>query len=201
MALTGFLKFLLIALAINFFTSSAARNLNRKPTSNANYQEFIRKSCSATTYPRLCLGSLSSQASSIQTSPKLLAHAALNVTLSAAKSSSIRMARLSQSHGLSPREVQAMHDCVEELIDAVDELGKSIGEMGQIGGSNFGLTINDIQTWVSAALTDESTCADGFDGKNMNESVKTAVRGQIVKISQLTSNALALVNSYASLQG
>jgi pectinesterase inhibitor-like protein len=58
--------------------------------------------------------------------------------------------------------------------------------------------IDDVQTWVSAALTDESTCSDGFAGNAMNGNLKTAVRGRIVNIAQLTSNALALINNYAS---
>ncbi|KAF2315757.1 hypothetical protein GH714_040294 [Hevea brasiliensis] len=145
--------------------------------------------------------SLSVQASKIQNSPKLLANAALNVTLASARSTSTMMQKLSQSHGMKPREVSAMRDCVEELSDTVDELRQSIGEMGEAKGSNTKLMIGDIQTWVSAALTDESTCSDGFDGNTMNGNVKSAVRKQILKIAHLTSNALALINNYASLNG
>ena len=35
----------------------------------------------------------------------------------------------------------------------------------------------------------------------MNGNVKTLVRGRIVNVAQLTSNALALINRYASLHG
>ncbi|XVF08440.1 hypothetical protein REPUB_Repub07fG0003900 [Reevesia pubescens] len=186
-------KVLLILLA---FSSSAGRQIAPQTST-----EFIRTSCSSTTYPKLCFESLSTHASLIQTSPQLLAHSALNVTLSTAKSISTMMATLSKSHGLKPREVEAMQDCVEELSDTIDELRSSISEMGQIKGSNFGLMINDIQTWVCAALTDENTCSDGFQGKNMNGNVKTAVRTKIVTIAHLTSNALALINNYITLHG
>ena len=94
-----------------------------------------------------------------------------------------------------------MQDCMEELADSVDKLSKSIDEFGQAKVSNFDLMINDVQTWVSAALTDESTCSDGFAGNSMNGELKTNVRNQIVKIAHLTSNALALINNYASLHG
>lgn len=164
--------------------------------------EFIRTSCRMTTYPRLCFNSLSRHANLIQTSPKLLAGAALNVTLGAALSTSAMMLRLSQTHGMTPREVGAMKDCMEELADSIDELRRSTEEMGQLRRTaNFGLLMNDIQTWVSAALTDETTCSDGFAGKAMNGNVKSAVRGQILTIAHLTSNALALVNKLASIHG
>jgi hypothetical protein len=50
-------------------------------------------------------------------------------------------------------------------------------------------------------MTDESTCSDGFAGNAMNGNLKRAVRGRIMNIAQLTSNALALVNNYALLDG
>ncbi|KAI3407768.1 PMEI domain-containing protein [Psidium guajava] len=164
--------------------------------------EFIRTSCSKTTYPRLCYTSLSSHATLVQTSPKLLASASLNVTLDKARSISTMMVRLSRARGMKPREVGAMRDCVEELSSSVDELRRSIDEMGEIKRpSNFGLIMNDVQTWVSAALTDETTCSDGFAGSMMNGNTKTVVRNEIVTIAHLTSNALALINHYASLHG
>lgn len=93
-----------------------------------------------------------------------------------------------------------MADCIEVMGDSVDELQQSIGELGHIRSSNFSLTMSDIQTWVSAALTDEDTCMDGFAGKAMNGYAKTMVRKRIVKIAHLTSNALALINNYASTE-
>lgn len=97
-----------------------------------------------------------------------------------------------------------MKDCVEELSESVDELRDSIGEMNKFNKGrnyNFKIMINDIQTWVSAALTDENTCSDGFLGHTMNGKLKAVVRSQIVNVAQLTSNALALINKYALIHG
>ncbi|KAL1203875.1 21 kDa protein [Cardamine amara subsp. amara] len=162
--------------------------------------EFVKSSCTFTTYPRLCFASLSTQASLIQTSPKLMAHAALNITLASAKSTSAMMVRLSNSR-FKPREVSAMRDCVEVLGDTLEELRKSIGEMCELSGSNYEVYMSDIQTWVSAALTYENTCMDGFQGDDMNGKVKVLVRRRILVIAQLTSNALALINHFASIHG
>ncbi|KAF9668234.1 hypothetical protein SADUNF_Sadunf15G0107900 [Salix dunnii] len=188
-------SFTLILLAMSFYFNSisAARVAPKSST------EFIRTSCSTTTYPKLCYNSLSSHSSTIQTSPKLLVNEALHVTLSSAKSTSVKMSSLSHSHGLKPREVSAMKDCVEVLRDAVTEIRKSIDELGHDKQSDFRLMINNVQTWVSAAMTDESTCSDGFEETGMNGNLKTAVRERIVHIAQLTSNALALINNYGVL--
>ncbi|CAL9244586.1 unnamed protein product [Arabidopsis halleri] len=169
-------------------------------TTTTTNTEFVKSSCTFTTYPRLCFSSLSTHASLIQTSPKLMAHAALNITLASAKATSAMMVRLSNSR-LKPREVSAMRDCVEELGDSLEELRKSIGEMCRLSGSNYEVYMSDIQTWVSAALTDVNTCTDGFEGDDMNGKVKVLVRGRILVIAHLTSNALALINHFASIHG
>ncbi|RVX15629.1 21 kDa protein [Vitis vinifera] len=57
--------------------------------------------------------------------------------------------------------------------------------------------MSDIQTWVSAALTNDDTCMDSFSGNAMNGNVKTTVRGYILHVAQMTSVALALINNYA----
>ncbi|ESQ31693.1 hypothetical protein EUTSA_v10004950mg [Eutrema salsugineum] len=188
-----FLTSLLITIAITTLVKSV-----HTTTTNT---EFVKSSCNFTQYQRLCVASLSTQASLIQTSPKLMAHAALNITLASAKATSVMMVRLSRTSPLKPREASAMRDCVEELGDTLEELRKSIGEMGQLSGSNYELYMSDVQTWVSAALTDVTTCTDGFEGDDMNGKVKVLVRRRILVITQLTSNALALINHFASIHG
>ncbi|KAJ0764670.1 putative pectinesterase [Helianthus annuus] len=160
--------------------------------------EFIRTSCGLTTYPTLCFNSLSARAGAIQTSPKLLAQTALSVTLHMTHTTSSSMVKLSQVHGMTPREVAAMKDCIELLNDSVYNLKQSLEEMSRPGSKDSELVMSDIQTWVSSALTDEDTCTEGFKD---DPKMKRVVRGKIVNVAHLTSNALALVNSYASLRG
>ncbi|CAI9295753.1 unnamed protein product [Lactuca saligna] len=160
--------------------------------------EFIRTSCSLTSYPTLCFNSLSTQSGAIQTSPKLLAQTALSVTLDTTRTTTTAMVKLSQVHGMAPREVSAMKDCIELMSDTVYELKRSLEEMSRPGSKDFRLVMSDIETWVSSALTDEDTCSDGFVN---DPKMKSVVRGKIVNIAHLASNALALINSYASLHG
>ncbi|KVI04553.1 Pectinesterase inhibitor [Cynara cardunculus var. scolymus] len=105
------------------------------------------------------------------------------------------MIKLSRVHGMAPREVAAMKDYIEMLSDSVYELNGSLEEMNRSGSKDSELVINDIQTWVSSAMTDEDTCSEGFVN---DPKMKSMVRGKIVNVAHLTSNALALINSYAS---
>ncbi|GMQ05038.1 hypothetical protein CsSME_00050235 [Camellia sinensis var. sinensis] len=153
---------------------------------------FIKSSCRATSYPALCVHSLSSYATKIQQSDKQLAQAALAVSLARARSTSV-----------FPRERQAVKDCVENMGDTVDQLGKSIQELGRVSrrakkSHDFMWHMSNVQTWVSAALTDESTCVDGFGEHAMDGDVKGAIKSRVVSVSKVTSNALALVNRFAA---
>ncbi|KAJ8632224.1 hypothetical protein MRB53_025560 [Persea americana] len=57
--------------------------------------------------------------------------------------------------------------------------------------------MSNVQTWVSAAITDEYTCLDGLAETAGNGELKAALRSRVVHVARLTSNALALLNRYA----
>ncbi|VVB17686.1 unnamed protein product [Arabis nemorensis] len=162
---------------------------------------FIQSSCKTTTYPTVCVNSLSSYANAIQTSPKRLAETALAVTLNRAQSTKLFVSRLTRFKGLKKREVEAIKDCVEEINDTIDRLTKSVQELKlcgvATGKEQFSFHMSNAQTWTSAALTDENTCSDGFSGRVMDGRIKNSVRARIVHVGQETSNALSLINAFA----
>ncbi|KAB1224351.1 21 kDa protein [Morella rubra] len=80
--------------------------------------------------------------------------------------------KLSKQKGLTRSEAVVIKDCIENTKDAIDELKESLDAMGHLRGSNLKFQIVDIKTWVSAALTDENTCTDGFDGQRLSPAVK-----------------------------
>ncbi|KAI7745474.1 hypothetical protein M8C21_010490 [Ambrosia artemisiifolia] len=125
-----------------------------------------------------------------------LANAALTVSLKSAKSTSKVVRELSKGRDLSMRDGQAVADCLENMSDSVDEMKKSMAEMKDLDGPEFDDKMGNVKTWVSAALTDEDTCMDGFednDGK-----MKETIRGYIVNVAELTSIALSLITNISS---
>ncbi|XP_010055534.2 21 kDa protein [Eucalyptus grandis] len=184
-----------------FFTAHLEPS-NSQPSTATN-ADFIKSSCGATRYPTLCVQCLSGYAATVQQDFRLLARAALQVSLDRANAACSYVGRLSQYHGIKPRESQAVQDCVQIVGHSVSQLSQSIDELGQMGGQGtagtaFDWHMSNLQTWVSGALTDESTCLDGFARSDMDGSVKNSVRGQVVELTQVVSNALGLVNSYGS---
>ncbi|KAL5728169.1 hypothetical protein ACHQM5_001282 [Ranunculus cassubicifolius] len=184
---------ILLILSILSLTSIAHSATTPSPS------PFIKSSCSLTRYPALCIKSLSSYASTIQESPKEIAEAALTVSLSSANSAKAYVIQMSKSIGLKGREYQVMKDCVETVADSVDRLSMSIGELRHMGTGeqSFIWHMSNVQTWVSAAETDENTCMDGFAGHAMDGKLKTSIKSKLLHVIQVTSNALALVNRFA----
>ncbi|KAJ4846545.1 hypothetical protein Tsubulata_013547 [Turnera subulata] len=187
---------------INASTTRPVRSSSRPRISHKNREDhYIKTSCKTTLYPKLCYRSLSSYANKIKTDPKILAHTALNVTLTATRSTSRLMRRISKIRTLRRRERAAIADCVEVVGDSVEELHRSMEEMDSASETNFTAVMSDVQTWVSAAMTDDGTCMDGCEEGAIRGRVKILVRRHIVRIAHLTSNALVFVNSYASSTG
>ncbi|KAF3791055.1 hypothetical protein EJ110_NYTH15252 [Nymphaea thermarum] len=158
-------------------------------------------SCLATRFPEVCYSSLSSYAPIVQRSPRQLAQAALAVSLNRARSTHGFVSWLSTRKTgprLTPREAGALKDCVTTISDSVYRISQSVGELKLLGRSEFLWHISNVQTWVSAALTDENTCMDGFNSIEVKTSrVRAMVRRHVVGVAQVTSNALALVNKIA----
>lgn len=162
---------------------------------------FIKSSCRVATYPAVCVQSLSVYAKTIRQSPQQLAQTALEVSLTRTKSAQTFMKRLTKFKGLKAIQYAAIRDCLEEVEDSLDRVSKSCQEMKAVGrakGNDFTWRMSNVETWVSAALTDETTCMDGFAGRAIDDKIKASVRAQIVGVAHVTSNALALVNNFAA---
>ncbi|KAK1378280.1 PMEI domain-containing protein [Heracleum sosnowskyi] len=197
MANLGLYYLFLVMLSCHFMTNNGAESA-AVTNSNSGATNFIRLSCRATLYPVLCFESLSMYATKIQQNERQLAEAALSVSLAKARFTKMFVSKLTKVSGIRAREFRAVKDCIENMGDTIDQLSRSMKEMSQIRGTqDFMWHMSNVQTWVSAALTYENTCFDGFSGNFMEGNVKAAVKRRIVTVAQVTSNALALVNRFA----
>ncbi|PON89464.1 Pectinesterase inhibitor domain containing protein [Trema orientale] len=181
-----------------FFLYVAAATSYENPAATSN---FVKTSCGATTYPPLCIRTLSTYSSKIQNSPHQLALTALSVSLDSSKSAKDFVSKLRKFRGLKKMEYEAIADCFDQMGDSVDRLGDSVKELKSVAkfkGQDFLWHMSNVQTWVSAALTEDNTCLDGFAGKSLDGKIKASIRARVVNVAQLTSNALALCNRFAS---
>ncbi|XP_052204365.1 21 kDa protein-like [Diospyros lotus] len=190
------------AIVFLFYSVSAEYSSELPPNSSnaAADDEFIRTSCGQTQYPDLCYASLSAYAGDVQQDPARLACAAINVSLSTARDTACFLSNISrQASSGRDRTAAALHDCVEVFHDAVAQLRGSLRQMRKLGsgGEPLKFQLSNVQTWMSAALTNEDTCTDGFEDVP-DGGVKMGVCDRVGEAKKVTSNALALVNLYVS---
>ncbi|XP_042434151.1 pectinesterase inhibitor 9-like [Zingiber officinale] len=181
----------LLASAVICVSASAAPAIGHRASG------FIRYSCRATRYPHVCERSLSAIVPPVRRSARSVATAALAVSAVKARSASAFVGRMCGGKpAIRTREAGAVRDCLETMSDSFDRLRRSIHEIRRMGPARtprFAWHLSNVQTWVSAALTDESTCLDGLS-QNAGPAVRAAIRKRVVSVAQVTSNALALVN-------
>lgn len=100
-------------------------------------------------------------------------------------------------------EYQTVEDCKQQINNGIEQLGQSIKELRSLGKSQNTVNedsfmhIDNVETWVSAALTDASSCVDQFPARNMSK-LKATIKGKVLNVAQVTSNALALFHRYAA---
>lgn len=114
------------------------------------------------------------------------------------------------SSGLSytvanPRVRAAYEDCLELMDESMDAIRSSMdslmttsstlsnddGESRQF--SNVAGSTEDVMTWLSAALTNQDTCLEGFE--DTSGTVKDQMVGNLKDLSELVSNSLAIFSA------
>lgn len=158
----------------------------------------VREACRVTRYPEICVHSLASFSSTAGRSPSKWARAGVSVTISEVKNLQAYLANLKKYNSLRGRNRVALSDCIESFADALDELHRSLGVLRRLSRSTFGTQMGDLNTWVSAALTEEDTCLDGFEGQKERLRHIKLLKNRVLNVSYMTSNALALVNKLAT---
>ncbi|KAJ7949592.1 21 kDa protein [Quillaja saponaria] len=182
---------------LNTYRTLASNNtITTTTTTNSTqtYRTYIKTSCNSTTYPSICYKTLSPYASTIQTDSFKLCNISLSLALKATKSASSTISKQLKQNNLTSTEAQIVRDCIDEVKDSIDELLQSLDAMSHLEGEDKEFQIDNIKTWVSAAITDEDTCTDGFEEQNVSAEVKDKIRTCILDVARKTSNALYFIN-------
>ncbi|XVE58377.1 hypothetical protein DITRI_Ditri04bG0164900 [Diplodiscus trichospermus] len=158
--------------------------IRRKPT------QAISKTCSKTRFPNLCLNSLLEFPGSLTASEQDLVHISFNVTLQHFSKALYMTTSISYLQ-MDPRVRSAYDDCLELLEDSIDALSRSLfSVIPSQDGNNKGGSNQDVMTWLSAALTNQDTCMEGFEG--VSGTVKNQVTPKLNDLSELVSNCLSI---------
>lgn len=155
----------------------------------------IQAMCQPTDYKDACVQSLETAGPNV-TDPKELIKAGFTVAMKKigeAAQKSVTLKELAND----PRTSQALENCKELMEYAIDDLQSSFDKLGDLDVSKVDDFLADLKTWLSAAITYQETCLDGFENATGDAGEK--MRNALNSTAQLTSNGLAMVTEISSV--
>ncbi|KAI3773168.1 hypothetical protein L6452_04371 [Arctium lappa] len=90
---------------------------------------------------------------------------------------------------LTVYEIRALEDCHTLFLETVSELKSAVTDLSESPAKKY----DDLRTMLSAAMTNQATCLDGFEGTKSQVKISRHFRKALRGISRQVSNSLALL--------
>ncbi|CAI9753874.1 unnamed protein product [Fraxinus pennsylvanica] len=164
----------------------------------SNSVESLKTVCAVTRYPNSCFSSISSLNKPLTANPLNFFNLSLQATVRELSNLNSLPKELISKSNDKPTE-SALKDCISLFDEALNRLNRSF-ELMKVGPGEKVLTemkISDIQTWISAAMTDQDTCLEGIG--EMRSTVPNEFKVKVQKSQECMSNSLAILNNIQSL--
>ncbi|XXG40659.1 hypothetical protein AAC387_Pa01g1322 [Persea americana] len=203
LAIAGFLiLFLIILAALGFvlYRSNHATHKkeeeegeNKKKASTST--KAIKMICAPTDYKNECESSLAKKVGKDSAShdAKDLLQAAIAVVSDEVKNGFQGTSKF-KGDG-DPKVKGAIEDCEELFGHAKDEINSTLDHIKGHGVHDLSHKSDDLQNWLSAVMSYQQTCIDGFpEGR-----VKSSMEEGMKSANKMTSNALAIIKQASSL--
>ncbi|GLJ13606.1 hypothetical protein SUGI_0216210 [Cryptomeria japonica] len=157
---------------------------NRHHHSWKTVSKVANSVCSKTRYPQRCVSSMASYPAYQTAKLGDLTNVALQVSMQRAQKARDFTLGL-QNNVMNERERAAWQDCLELFEDTIERLNVC---------SSNGFLEKDSPVWLSAALTNQETCLNGFRDLNLSASnpIQAFMASRAVNLSELVSNSLSM---------
>ncbi|KAL1060929.1 hypothetical protein V6Z11_1Z058100 [Gossypium hirsutum] len=146
----------------------------------------------------LCLSNIQTHLQNLEPhAPSSVLHSALRTTLNEARQAIETMTRFT-GLSVSYREQIAIEDCKELLDFSVSELAWSLTEMRKIrDGDTSAEYEGNLKAWLSAALSNQDTCLEGFEGTDRH--LESFIRGSLKQVTPTHRQCLAMYTQLHTL--
>ncbi|KAL8143029.1 hypothetical protein V2J09_016061 [Rumex salicifolius] len=186
------------------FTTNPTLHHRRRHLLTPEAAAAAESHCQGTLYPSLCVSTLRTIPDLHKKSLSEAISATIGVTVKEVEESASNCSGLGHAHGgrssrsysaFGQTQQRAIADCLELLDDSADELESALSDVGQ---KNSAAKYDDIRTLLSAAMTNQYTCLEGFSGGGANKTLRDKIlKPQLMRISRHVSNALAMLKKAA----
>ncbi|XP_057744376.1 pectinesterase 3-like [Arachis stenosperma] len=183
-------------------TKSSSSSSNSVPTPELTPAASLKAVCDVTQYPNSCFSAISAVANTNTTDPKLLFRLSLRVAIDELSKLAKQLpSKLRESTKNDSRLQKAIDVCETVLDDALDRLNESIGVADEGRKVLAAGKITDLETWLSAAITNQETCIDAIS--DVDSTAEHGVVGEVQTAmknsTEYASNSLAIVTRILGL--
>lgn len=205
MGTTGFLTALLLVMLMFVHISSFETTIF-KPYKEENFLSLVAKACQFIDAHESCVSNIRTHIE--KSGHGLNPHSVLSAAVKEAHDKAmLAMERIPTVTTLSirSREQVAIEDCKELVGFSVTELAWSMLEMNKLhGGGGIDGDSHDpavaggnLKTWLSAAMSNQDTCLEGFEGTERK--YEALIKGSLRQVTQLVSNVLDMYTQLNAL--
>ncbi|KAK3152772.1 hypothetical protein QOZ80_2BG0163340 [Eleusine coracana subsp. coracana] len=197
---------MVVLLAVAAVATRRVASAASTDASMTSSSSFLRERCATTLDADLCYDSLLPHAAEFQTSHVRLARVAADVAAAHLRALLANMKEELLKTGTSAAG-DALHDCASTVSAAANLVRQSSAELAGLDSNNVSEEddgssrrrairwgLSNAKTWLSAAITNEGTCADGIKEAGAAAGKVVDVDAGVAESRQHTSIALALVN-------
>ncbi|OIW04550.1 hypothetical protein TanjilG_13932 [Lupinus angustifolius] len=172
--------------------TSSSSSSNSVPQPELTPAASLKAVCDVTQFPNSCFSAISSLPNANTTDPKLLFKLSLHVAIDEVSKLSSFISKLRDNEKIDPLLQKAIDVCGTVFEDALDQLNDSISSIGNSGAGRVlpSADISDVETWLSAVMTNQETCIDAVDELN-----STASRGVLSELETATRNSTEFVSN------
>ncbi|KAL5757270.1 hypothetical protein ACOSP7_019881 [Xanthoceras sorbifolium] len=176
----------------------AGVNSRKNSGDNSSDHVILKASCGNTRYPDLCYSAITAVPGAAKkvTSQKDVIELSLNLTTAAVEKNFFKIEKLLKTRDLTKREKTALHDCLETIDETLDELHEAVEDLHQYPNKKT-LTqhADDLKTLLSAAITNQETCLDGFSHEEADKKVRKTLLSGEKHVEKMCSNVLAMIKN------
>ncbi|KAJ0797185.1 putative pectinesterase [Helianthus annuus] len=147
--------------------------------------------CEGALYHDLCVSTLTRVVPDLTSSSlSEIISATVNETISDVRSTDFNVTNIRRKlPHLTIIEIRALEDCHTLFLETVSELRTVVSDLSTSPAKKY----DDLRTMLSAAMTNQATCLDGFEGSKNQVKISRHFRKALKGISRQVSISLALL--------
>ncbi|WOL09395.1 hypothetical protein Cni_G18148 [Canna indica] len=197
LAVIGISFLVLVAVVVGIVVSTGKHESDDDRSSDnaaASFSSSIKLLCDRALHPDECRSSLNQAAANATAlDPTKIFQLAVQIAIDELAKVPAVFGNLASNKSLDNFTAAALAECSELTLLAVESLDETLSATNNLTSTD---TIGDLKTWMSAAITDQSTCID--DMERASPAVKATVVEPLANSSIFSSNALAIFNEVSN---